>query len=81
MGIFWVLSPDERSLCAHGYPIRIRMIAGDKPFVLDVDGRSPLSCSTLALAKTDAERIAREMDEFTPGGASAREPRGPVESG
>lgn len=59
----WIAGPDD-ALCASGYPIRIRR---GKPFtfILDVDGRAALLYATLSAAKSDAEWIADELDEFT----------------
>jgi hypothetical protein len=62
----WISAADGNTLCADGYPIRIRRTRGSPPFKLETDGHVPdAGYWTLALAKLDAERFAAEMDEFT----------------
>lgn len=66
----WILR--DGTLCLDGYPIRILSdnrggCSGGMPFnlVSDFHGTS-LGYMTLGLAKQDANRMADEIDEFTP---------------
>lgn len=62
----WILR--DGTLCLDGYPIRILLDnSGGMPFKLVSDSHgTPLDYMTLGLAKQDANRMADEIDEFTP---------------
>jgi len=65
--LYWIAGDDGNTLCADGYPIRIRRTRGDPPFKLETDGhRLDVGYWTLASAKLDAEKYADEMNEFCP---------------
>ena len=70
MKLTWIAGADGNTLCADGYPIRIkrtRAMLTQPPFMLEADGHVPTSGYwTLASAKADGARFAAEMREFSP---------------
>lgn len=63
----WLRGDDGNTLCVDGYPIRIKRVGGDMPFLLEADNhQAPRRYHTLAGAKLDARIYAEEMDEFLP---------------
>jgi len=66
MSLSWKLNEKDGTLCADGYPIRIRR-GGMLNFTLECDGpHHPESFFTLHRAKAIAESWAAELDEFEP---------------
>lgn len=64
-GTFVWIRRDGGALCLAGHPFRVvRPGPGRAPFGLEQDGWPPLPFFTLASAKLDALRRARELDEF-----------------
>ncbi|MXP62678.1 hypothetical protein E0493_04830 [Roseomonas sp. M0104] len=64
MPFAWIAKPADLTLCLSGYPVRIRLHTGrEQPYTLEVDGKSARVYSSLARAKADAIRSARDWDE------------------
>ena len=60
---------EDGALCLSGYPIRIHPNKPNSPFSLVSDFHgTELPYYVLRCAKMDAERMAKEIDEFIPSG-------------